>query len=406
MKLVAFVVLFAVVVGGLVGTLVVKDPGYVLVSYADTVVETSLWVALFLIFLLMASLWALGYLMRSVNQGQRGVVRFLSGRKIRTARSQTVRGLLVMAEGRWQEARKMLLDAAPKAETPLINYLNAARSAHELGEREDRDQQLKRAHESTPGAQFAVTLTQAEFNIDDGQHEQALAALLRLRKRAPKHSAVLNMLAQCYRALEDAEALSELMSDLRKSKAVSEEEFSDLEAWIWRTRLQKDAQSDNKVGAAWKRLPKHLRTDESVLLPWVDALIAAPSHQAAEEAIRTSLANTWSGVLARRYGLLDDADAAQQLLVARKWHKERPNDADVALTLGRLCLRTGEFEQAREYLETSLRLDSRTETYGELGRLCYALGDEQRGLEYLLRAQDNLPDLPLPSAPTMRRATV
>ncbi len=116
----------------------------------------------------------------------------------------------MLSEGRWEEARRLLLAGADEAETPLINYLNAARAAHEMGDIPARDAYLKQAAETTPGAKFAVTLTQAEFNIRDGHNEQALAALLVLRKRAPRHSAVLAMLAQCYESLGDWQALREL----------------------------------------------------------------------------------------------------------------------------------------------------------------------------------------------------
>ncbi len=46
MKLGLLLVVVAVVLGGLIGTLVVRDPGYILVSYADMAVETSLWFGL------------------------------------------------------------------------------------------------------------------------------------------------------------------------------------------------------------------------------------------------------------------------------------------------------------------------------------------------------------------------
>ena len=49
MKLFAFALLVAIVLGGLVGTLLVRDPGYVLIAYADTALETSLWVAVLLL---------------------------------------------------------------------------------------------------------------------------------------------------------------------------------------------------------------------------------------------------------------------------------------------------------------------------------------------------------------------
>ena len=49
MKLGLLLAVVAVVLGGLIGTLVVRDPGYVLLSYGDMAFETSLWFALVLL---------------------------------------------------------------------------------------------------------------------------------------------------------------------------------------------------------------------------------------------------------------------------------------------------------------------------------------------------------------------
>ena len=46
MRRVLIYLVIALVVGGAVGTLMSRDPGYVLVSYADMSLETSLWFAL------------------------------------------------------------------------------------------------------------------------------------------------------------------------------------------------------------------------------------------------------------------------------------------------------------------------------------------------------------------------
>ena len=51
MKLGLLLAVVAVVLGGLIGTLVVRDPGYVLLSYGDMAFETSLWFSLVLLVL-------------------------------------------------------------------------------------------------------------------------------------------------------------------------------------------------------------------------------------------------------------------------------------------------------------------------------------------------------------------
>ena len=135
-------------------------------------------------------------------------------------------------------------------------------------------------------------------------------------------------------------------------------------------------------------------------------LIDAERLDDAESAIRQILDHHWQQDLALWYGEIASSDLARQLVVAQGWLKQRPNDAQVALTVGRLCLRNEKFEQAREAFETSLRLDPNDAVYGELGRLCMALGDERRGAEYLLLSLGQLADLPQPQAPVIRNAGV
>lgn len=402
MKILVLGLFVAIGLGGLIGTLLVRDPGYVLVSYADTVVETSLWVGLLLLVGIYLLLRGTTYLLRKLTQSQSALLGWRSGRKLRAARAQTVRGLLVMAEGRWLEAKKLLTAGAENVETPLINYLNAARAAHELGEHGERDEFLKKAHETTPGAKFAVTLTQAEFNIHEGLYEQALAALLNLRRRAPKQPAVLNMLAKCYEALGDWQALLQLLGDLRKYRGLPEAEIARLERAVWQAILQGTETAQKQ----WKKLPKMLRSDMPLMRQWVSYLVEHDRHDDAEQAIRMVLAQQWDGALVLTYGETRSSDLARQLVVAQGWVKERPNDAQVALTLGRLCLLNEKFAQARDYFEAALRLEPSDTVYGELGRLCIALGDERRGTEYLLHSLGNLADLPQPKEPIMRKASV
>ena len=160
--------IFAVLIlGGLVGWAVGLDAGYILVSYNTYVIETSLWVGVGILIGLYVLLRGLIWLVRAPLSSHVVVGRWRSRRASRAARQQTVRGLLLMAEGRWEEAKKTFLKGIGFAETPLINYLNAARAAHEMGLPEERDNYLKRAHETTPGAKFAALLTQAEFQVQD-----------------------------------------------------------------------------------------------------------------------------------------------------------------------------------------------------------------------------------------------
>lgn len=400
MILFGLALLLAIIAGGVIGWTVMRDTGYLMIAYADTAVETTLWMGLLVLFggyLLLRGIWSLG---RRVLESQGQVMRWRSGRKARRARQQTVRGLLLMAEGRWDEAKKTLLGAVQHVETPLINYLNAARAAHELGLPDERDSYLKRAHETTPGAKFAAMLSQAEFRITDGSFEQALAALLDLRKRAPKHKAVLRMLAHCYEALGDWQALHKHLKELADNKAVTDAELRRLSRVVWVSLLRQgsiddraDTEGNQEVAVQelWKRLPKSLRNDVDLLQGWIDHLLTIDQQEYAEEAARLILGHIWVPQFVLIYGTIRTEEIPRQILVAQGWLKERPQDIELMLTLGRLCIAGEQVEKGREYLEAALRVEPRTEIYAELGRLCIVMGDEKRGTDFLLLSVGELP---------------
>ena len=156
MKIGLLLVLIAVVLGGLVGTLVVRDPGYVLVAYDQMAVETSLWFAVVLLIGVYFVVRLIVFVFTRFAAGRGNLGSWNRERKFKNARQQRVQGLLLMAEGDWSEARRLLVNSASRVTSPLINYLNAARAAHEMGDTDGRDELLRQAHESTPGARFAV----------------------------------------------------------------------------------------------------------------------------------------------------------------------------------------------------------------------------------------------------------
>jgi HemY protein len=383
----------AAVLGGLVGTLVVRDPGYVLLAYDDMAVETSLWFALvaLVVIYFVVRLLVFAFSRLAATGGSFGA--WNRQRQSKKAREQTIRGLLLMAEGEWAEARRLLVLAAPRVDSPLINYLSAARGAHAMGDVEGRDELLRKAHQSTPGARFAVGLTQAQLQASAEQWEQCLASLLQLQSESPRHQLVLSMLAECYEALQDWRALIELLPGIRRAKLRDKAQLDELQKRAWSRRL---AATTEDLTGLWAQMPKELRRNPELVAVLCDRLLEAGLANDAEAAVRGALEHEWRSELVQRYGVIVSDDVGRQLIVAEGWLKSRPNDSALLLALGRICLMNEQWAKAREYLEASLRLRHTPEVYGELGRLCVAMGDVDRGSQYLKQSVIGLPDLPLP----------
>jgi HemY protein len=379
--------------GGLAGLLISRDPGYVLVAYDQMAVETSLWFALVL---LVVGYWVVRvtfFIGLRLARGRGAFARWNVDRRARAADQRTLRGLVLLAAGRWAEARKQLTRAAPRAGAPVVNLLAAARAAQELGDPAGRDALLREARAVAPDLESAVDFSQAILESSAGQWADARATLERLRARDPGHAGALWLLADCCRALGDWHAVAELVPQLRRDRNRPATALAELETAAAVGRLGGDAEPPERV---WAALSKAQRHQPEIAAAYARA-VAAAEPDAAERALREALQHDWNGGLVGLYGCVASSDPARQLAAAESWVKAHPDDARLFLALGRLALRNRRWPQAREHFEMSIRLGVTSEAQAELGRLLLALG-ESRGPELLLAAGPQLPELPLPAA--------
>ena len=177
----------ALILSALAASLLLQDPGYVVISFRGYLVEMSVPILLALFVLVLVSSWFIVKLFRAPRKLGEVAARYRSGR----AGQRLTRGIIEVAEGNFAKGERLLARAAKVSDAPLLNYLQAARAAHLLGQNDRRDNWLKEAFEQTPEAANAVLLTQAELQLDQEQYEQALATLRRLEESSPNHSHAL-----------------------------------------------------------------------------------------------------------------------------------------------------------------------------------------------------------------------
>ena len=401
-------VLVVLLIAALLGMAVAEDPGYLLIAWRNMSVETSIWVGL--AFLL--ALWLLVSLLRAVvrliNASGRRVNPWSRHNRARRANQVTTRGLLEFAEGHWSNSLRLLRRAAPHADQPLINYLAAARAAHEMQDYREADNLLREAYETTPNADVAIAVTQAQLQIARGQLEQALATLTRVRKEHPRHLYALKLMGQLYLRLEDWERLEQLLPELRRHHLYSETDQLDLERRVYSALLVQAGQraeglaagSANPVSSVWERLPKSLRQDASLLETYSLQLRVSGAEVHAEKVLREALASYYNDRLVHIYGLVRGADLARQLSTAERWLNDHAHDATLLLALGRLALRNELWGKAREYLEASFANRRDIQTCAELVRLLEHMGEQQAAQKVLRQSfalmMHDLPELPQP----------
>ncbi|MDF1762588.1 MAG: heme biosynthesis HemY N-terminal domain-containing protein [Oleibacter sp.] len=384
MILLVYLLLLVFVSAVAIGAFGYMDAGYVLLSWDTYTLETTLW---FFLVVLAIALIAIYMALRSLLLLFGSDKRFNEWRKKRRsmrATRKTTRGLLAMAQGQWSRAERNLTSSATDSDQPLINYLAAARAAFEQGKEEATDEWLKAASQSTKGSELAVGISHVSLLQSRQQHEQALAVLINLREQYPRHPYLLKLLTKTLQELGDWVALNDLLPALRKGTKVSDADLNELEEKV-AIQLLERAQHTNggrDLTKVFASINRDTRNNAAVLHRYVELLVATEQDAVGEEALREGLKSTWSDALIEQFGVVKGSDASKQLLFAEQQLQERPNDPLLLLTLGRLALRVGSTEKAREYLQTGLRIKSLPALHAEMGKVMLAEGDETLACEH------------------------
>jgi len=393
-----FGTLFILLIVTALSLLAYQDPGYVLISWGRTSRELSL--AFFIILLVMGFI-STYFVVRIIISAWNMPGAFHEWRlrqKRDRARRDTNKGLIELAQGNWLRAERFLVRHVNECDTPLLNYLSAARAAQKLSASDRRDNYLGLAHKSMHGSGFAVQLTQAELQLAHGQLEQSLATLVQLRSASPKHPHVLFLLARIYEMLKSWTDLKKILPDLKKYRVLSVEQYRELEQVIHRELITTATQRGKieTLRTAWQHVPKALRQDVKMARHYIRCLLTLDDHDSAEVTVRETLKRQWDMELVYMYGLIESSDSDKQLAVVENWLKTNENNPVLLLTAGRLCKRNQLWGKAQSYLDASVGIQPRSDSYKELGQLMEQLEDADSAAGYfrkgLLLAQEEKRD--------------
>ncbi|HSB97453.1 MAG TPA: heme biosynthesis HemY N-terminal domain-containing protein [Spongiibacteraceae bacterium] len=386
MKRLFLAVLAALLLAAALAAAIAYDPGYILIAFGAYTLETTVWVGVALVLLILVVMYLVILLLhRSVRQGS-VIGRWRAGWNERRSRQLTQRGLLAYVEGHFERARVMLDRAAARAESPVVNYLLAARAAHAQGEDKLCELYLLRAQRSGED-DLAVAVTRADLQLQRGQLQEALATLAPLRQRAAKHPQILKLLQDIYTALRDWQNVLELLPQLRRHKILTREQAASFEKSATINLFNELAAQRQleKLRQHWQQVPRQLERDAEVVGAYARGLAALDAGAEAEQQVRQQLKREWSTQLVAIYGTLAGSDPARQLAYAEQWLQQHLSSAELLLCLGRLALRNQLWGKARDYFESSLKITETPQAYAELGRLLAQLGQHERSSGYYER---------------------
>ncbi len=364
--MIRIIILVAVMVAGLIfGPQASGNKGYVLIALGNYTIESSVTSAVILAVLFYGALLLIEWLLGRVFGLRRKTQGWYGSRRRRKANQQTVAATLAMAEGHYSQAEKLMIKGASNSDTPLLNYLSAAKAAQARGDDARRDQYLQKAQEENPKAELALTLTQTQLQIEQGQYDTALAMLESVYALNPRHPMVLDQLRQVHLARQDWNALCDLIPALHKVGKLTPKQEEELLQQAWSGRLQQAASSLETLKAVWQDLPRKLRLEPELLACYGDLLrqLGADGEAATlwQEALRKQ---PMPQLLARLPKL--KLDNYQPLLALLQKQQGQPN---VDTALAQLYLLAGQLDDAQKLLEQEVVSAPSAAAYHALGQL-------------------------------------
>jgi len=278
-------------------------------------------------------------------------------------------GLRALFEGRYAQAVKRAGAAFDAGESRPIAALVAARGAHAMHDDTRYRIWIGRASEQDEEARVARLMTEAELAVEGRRFEEAAAHLESLRLLGHRHIAALRLSLRVASALGQWDEVLRLARQLRKHKALTDEQAQPLLRRAHFERMRDLAGDADGLAAYWRGIPTAELGDRQFIEEAVPYLAEAGQGALARRTLERLLDAEWDGELARLYAQCADGDAVACLARAEGWLRRQPKDAGLLYALGRLCLSAQLWGKAQSYLEASLNLAPTIEAHLALARL-------------------------------------
>jgi HemY protein len=335
---------------------VAEDPGYVLVQLRGWQAETTVVAALIMLLVAWALIGAAWYAVRWPFGA-------LTRRHRRLSRKKMSDGLVALMEGRHGDAERDLHRASRLDVLRGPALLAAAEAASRRGEHGRALTTLDEAGQVSPRA---ARVLRARVLRREGKSTEAVNLLAGDADSGNLTPGGWRELALAALDSGDMRRARQALEPLQKSGALGLRGFAALEANVLSAsmRAAPDAAALNTL---WSQLPKVQRRVPAAIDAYARRAASFGMVLPAMDEVESALRREWSPLLIETYGALAGDDIEARLRRAESWLDAHPNDANLLLTLGRMCARLSLWGKATPYLERSLALSPSSGAWEALG---------------------------------------
>lgn len=308
-------------------------------------------------------------------------------------------GLKAYFDGDFVRAQKnsgVALNIAESSTVKAISAVIAAQSAHRLGDITARDGIINTALDQAANDKSLCLAAKAEFQLSQGQYREALESLHALYAEGGlQSSAVLMLELRAQQAAGNWDAVIELADVLTKRQSTNKAEIRKIKHAAQIENIKTKAADPDVLSQYWQHIPPLEKMDSKLCVAATRAYIALGDCTMANQIIEQNLPYSWDNELIELYSTCLGNHVSRQIECAEVWLKAQPNNAQLLLTLGKLCTYCELWGKAQNYLEASLSVSPGYKAHFALAQLhekldkhALAMDHYNKGLELTLKHLD------------------
>lgn len=295
-------------------------------------------------------------------------------------------GLKAYFEDDFAKAQKnaaAALNLADSSTAKAISAVIAARSAQKLGDIGSRDRYINTAISQALDEKSLCLAAKTEFQLSQGQHQEALASLQSLYAEGGlQSSAVLRLELQAQQQAGHWDAVIELAEMLEKRPSIDKTEIRQLKHAAQIENIKAKATDLQTLNRYWQHIPPLEKMDSKLCAAATRAYISLENCAMANQIIEQNIPYTWNDELIELYSSCLGDHVSRQIECAEVWLRAQPNNAQLLLTLGRLCTYCELWGKAQNYLEASLSVAPGHKAHFALAQLHEKLGKHELAMNH------------------------
>lgn len=333
------------------------DPGNVVFFYPPTRVDMSL--NLFLL-LALAIFLALHFILVAIGTARDmpgKVAAYRREKRDREGNKALRESLKALFEGRFGHAEKAAKRAVESPDNAGLAALIAARAVHRMSQTEKRDLWLS-AIQDDATLKTARLMTSIELMVDGHQAEQALEAVAELNASGTRHIHALRLALKANQRARNWTEVLRLLRSLDNHNALHPAVSRRMRELAYEDLLGDRNHDAESIRNLWQTVSANDRVRPFVAVRAAETFNACGLHDEARGIVERALAAEWDDKLVRAYRKSAAPEGTPTLLAqidrCESWSADRPNDAELALTLGTFCLRQKLWGKAQRHLEQAL----------------------------------------------------